>query len=259
MTANKIEYTVNQTTGVHKVILKGKKVRMTPIVQSGIYVADPFSSTIHRASSDKMGDFDACINGQWYGYDIGTNANQGLSILANDEVYGLSSPGLWSISQTQDYRWIPKLGDPTIEHYTGIGGLCPLIINKLPYGEINAYSRSNLKDPVLSGEPKSEHKPYLIQRSSKKFHDLNLAKNSGKVGFGIKSNGNVVIFLEENSTAKMSYYEFRNLFVAEGCIHAFACDGSDSVFLFLNKRWKVTAAFHKDNTQTSGIGFRIDD
>lgn len=260
MTANKIEYTVNQTTGVHKVILKGKKVRMTPIVQSGIYVADPFSSTIHRASSDKMGDFDACINGQWYGYDIGTNANQGLSILANDEVYGLSSPGLWSISQTQDYRWIPKLGDPTIEHYTGIGGLCPLIVNKLPYGEINAYSRSNLKDPKLSEEPKPEHKPYLIQRSSTKFAQLNtLAKNSGKVGFGIKSNGNVVIFLEENSTAKMSYYEFRNLFMTEGCIHAFACDGSDSVFLFLNKRWKVTAAFHKDNTQTSGIGFRIDD
>lgn len=264
MTANKIEYTVNQTTGVHKVILKGKKVRMTPIVQSGAALPARFSMTVENTVWQGNGEFDACINGQWYkrnlGMDfIGPDLNEGLSILANDEVYGLSSPGLWSISQTQDYRWIPKLGDPTIEHYTGIGGLCPLIINKLPYGEINAYSRSNLKDPVLSGEPRSEHKPYLIQRSSKKFHDLNLAKNSGKVGFGIKSNGNVVIFLEENSTAKMSYYEFRNLFMTEGCIHAFACDGSDSVFLFLNKQWKVTAGFHKDNTQTSGIGFRIDD
>lgn len=256
---SKIDYVFFKETGVHKVILKGKKVRMTPIVQYGIYLPDPFSSTVHRASSEKMGDFDACINGQWYGYNIGTNANQGLSILANDEVYGMPSSGLWSVSQTLDYQWIVKEGDPTTQHHTGIGGLCPLIINKLLYGEKNVYIKSDLKDVVLYGEPKPEHKKYLLQRSSKKFHDLNLASRSGKAGFGIKSNGHVVIFLEEDKTAKMSYYKFRNLFEGKGCINAFACDGSDSVFLYLNKKWKVRAALHKDNTQTSGIGFRIDD
>lgn len=259
-----IDYMFFKDTGIHKVVLKGKKVRMTPIVQYGIYLPDPFSSTVHRASSEKMGDFDVCINGQWYkknlGMDfIGPDLNEGLSILADDSIYGLPSSGLWSISQTLDYQWIVKEGDPTTQHHTGIGGLCPLIINKLLYGEKNVYTKSDLQDVVSYGEPKPEHKRYLLQRSSKKFHDLNLASRSGKVGFGIKSNGNVVIFLEEDKTAKMSYYKFRNLFEGEGCIHAFACDGSDSVFLYLNKKWKVKAAFHKDNTQTSGIGFRIDD
>ncbi|STZ62743.1 Uncharacterised protein [Moraxella lacunata] len=257
---SKIDYVFFKETGVHKVILKGKKVRMTPIVQYGIYLPDPFSSTVHRASSKKMGDFDACINGQWYGYNIGTNANQGLSILANDKVYGMPSSGLWSISQTLDYQWIVKEGDPTTQHHTGIGGLCPLIINSLLYGEKNVYTKSDLQDVVSYGEPKPEHKKYLIQRSSTKFSTLNSKSlGVGKIGFGIKSNGNVVIFLEEDKTAKMSYYKFRNLFEGEGCIHAFACDGSDSVFLYLNKKWKVRAALHKDNTQTSGIGFRIDD
>lgn len=259
-----IDYMFFKDTGIHKVVLKGKKVRMTPIVQYGIYLPDPFSSTVHRVSSEKMGDFDVCINGQWYkknlGMDfIGPDLNEGLSILADDSIYGLPSSGLWSISQTFDYQWIVKEGDPTTQHHTGIGGLCPLIINSLLYGEKNVYTKSDLKDVVSYGEPKPEHKRYLLQRSSKKFHDLNLALSAGKVGFGIKSNGNVVIFLEEDKTAKMSYYEFRGLFEDEGCIHAFACDGSDSVFLYLNKKWKVKAAFHKDNTQTSGIGFRIDD
>ncbi|AWY19331.1 hypothetical protein [Moraxella bovis] len=262
---SKIDYVFFKETGVHKVILKGKKVRMTPIVQYGIYLPDPFSSTVHRASSEKMGDFDVCINGQWYkinlGMDfIGPDLNEGLSILADDSIYGLPSPGLWSISQTLDYQWIVKEGDPTTQYHTGVGGLCPLIVNKLLYGEKNVYTKSDLKDVVSYGEPKPEHKRYLLQRSSKKFRQLNtLSKNSGKVGFGIKSNGHVVIFLEEDKTAKMSYYAFRDLFEGEGCIHAFACDGSDSVFLYLNKKWKVRAALHKDNTQTSGIGFRIDD
>ena len=259
MKNNKIEYVVDKITGLHKVVLKGRKVRMTPIVQTGTFVAEPFHATINRASSEKMGDFDACINGQWYGLAIGTAANQGLSILASDEIYGKSSPKLWSICQTENYEWVPKLGDPTTEYYTGIGGLCPLIVNGLAYGEVNVYNKKDLTNPILSGEPKPEHKPYLFQRSSRKFHDLNIASNAGKVGFGIKANGNVVIFLEENITAKMNYYAFRNLFIHERCMHAFACDGSDSVFLHLNKRWRVRAAVHKDNTQTSGIGFRIDD
>ncbi|STZ03663.1 hypothetical protein [Moraxella equi] len=32
-----------------------------------------------------------------------------------------------------------------------------------------------------------------------------------------------------------------------------------AILQYLNKKWKVRAALHKDNTQTSGIGFRIDD
>ena len=36
------------------------------------------------------------------------------------------------------------------------------------------------------------------------------------------------------------------------------CDGSDSVFLYYDNTWEVSASFIKNNTQTSGLGFRID-
>ena len=159
---------------------------------------------------------------------------------------------------------LPSLSLRFLQHsssnaYTGIEGLGPLIIDGLKYGEVNKYSSQSLVNPVLKGEPKASHRQYLIQRSAYKFQTLNTSNNKGKAGFGILENGSIVIIIEEDNTAKLTYYQFRDLFIARNCIHALACDGSDSVFLYYNQNWIIEASLIKNNTQTSGIGFRIDE
>ena len=241
--------------GVHIVTLPGSSIRMTPILQRGTSVPWHFRHTVEEAQ--EKGGFDVCINAQWYDLSLGTTGNEGIAVLGTGERYGSSFPSLWSVSQTSNYKWVVQYGDPPSNAYTGIGGLCPLVVDNLKYGENNQYSLQ-LVNSVPRGEPLARHRQFLTQRSSARFAALNIAKNKGKAGFGILLDGSIVVIVEQDDTAKLTYYEFRELFVERNCIHAMGCDGSDSVFLYYDNTWEVSASFIKNNTQTSGLGFRID-
>lgn len=67
------------------------------------------------------------------------------------------------------------LGDPiTSDKPTAaFGDIGPLIINDLPYGSTNLYKKNTSKNAPLTGDPPSQLKKDLVQRSSKKFSQFN--------------------------------------------------------------------------------------
>lgn len=162
------------------------------------------------------------------------------------------------IAQKLDYSWSAGMGDiPKNQNLrTGVGGLCPLVINGLKYGVSNLYSKS-IPEAALHGEPKVAHRPFLTQRSSKTYKDLfDLSNNAGRTGFGVTASGDVIVVVKEHGKPASDFNSFRDIFIRMKCIHAVACDGSDSVFLWYNGKFIVTAAENKNETQTSGVGFR---
>lgn len=186
--------------------------------------------------------------------------NQGFALLGTSKRYGNSSPLMFYIAQKIDYSWHAGQGDvPEKGFYTGIGGLCPLVVNGLKYGIKNLYSKK-LQNPILIGEPNPQHKPYLIQRSNRKYLDLHGADNkAGRAGLGFDKNGNLIIIIQQHGAGgQVSYDGFRDMFISFGCISALSVDGSDSVFLWHDKKFQFKAAEDKDETQIIGIGIRAE-
>lgn len=264
---SKVEFT--QKDGFHIIIIKGKS-RFIPIVREE---EELFSDTVIRAQS--KANLTVCINASWYdltalgkadavaGYDpvpAKETSNQGIALLGTGKRHGKSSPLMFYIAQKTDYSWYVGQGDvPKQGFYTGIGGLCPLVINGLKYGIKNIYSKQ-LKDPILNGEPHPQHKSYLIQRSNDKYVGLHKADNrSGRGGLGFDKNGNLIIVVQQHGAGgQVSYDGFRDMFISFGCVSAVSVDGSDSVFLWYDKKFQFEAAEIKNETQTLGIGIRAE-
>jgi hypothetical protein len=182
--------------------------------------------------------------------------NEGIVKISN-KLYGHSSPKMHFIAQRKDYTWLVGQGDPTLSEYeTAVGGLCPLIVRGLKFGDGNLYSKQ-LSDAQLIGNPLPDHAPYLIQRNNKKFAGLSKEPISkGKAGFGIRNDGSVVIMVQPDGGQGMSYSSFRDSFINYGCNTAVCSDGSDSVFLTYGEIFLEKAGYFKDSTQTIGIGFK---
>ena len=104
--------------------------------------------------------------------------------------------------------------------------------------------------------PLPQHKKYLTQRSNSKYAALHAGDNrSGRAGLGVSATGEVIIVAQENGTGGATTYDdFRDIFVKNGCVNAGSTDGSDSVFLWYDGKFKFTAGNDKDESQTIGRG-----
>jgi hypothetical protein len=250
---------------LHIIHITGK-CRLVPIIRTD---EEKFSETIQRTI--EKGKFYATINGCWYGLTIQSKIgavignptmsegtlNEGIVKISN-KLYGNSSPLMYYIAQRKDYTWLVGQGDPTLSEYyeTAVGGLCPLIIRGLKFGDGNLYSKQ-LSNARLTGNPLPDHAPYLIQRNDNKFAGLSkLVISKGKAGFGIKNDGSIVIMVQPDGGQAMSYSSFRDSFINYGCNTAVCSDGSDSVFLTHGEIFLEKAGYFKDPSQTIGIGFK---
>lgn len=254
----------------HIVTITGKS-RFVPIIRE---TEELFSETVLR--SQKLANFTVCINGSWYDIDksgyaetaIGNAVhpnkitNQGIALRANGIPLGKSSPDLFYFAQKNDGSFEIGLGDPSSKkgHNTGLGGLCPLIHNGVRYGSKNIYkNQDKLSNPVINGEPKKEHIPYLIQRSSNKYISLASGENrrKGRAGIGFTAKGELVIIVQEDGKVGITtFHNFSDLFAKKGCTNACALDGSDSVFLWYGGKFIFEAGRMKNATQVTGIGIR---
>lgn len=258
--------------GDYHVFICKAKVRLTPIIREE---EELFSETVLR--SQKAAKFTLCINGSWYGSTkdgivdafVGNDPvpaketiNEGIALRGDGKPLGRSSPLMPYIAQKRDYSFEMGIGDPSPNkgHFTGIGGLCPLIINGLKYGETNLYNRE-LRGAVLNGEPKEAHKPFLIQRSSSRYAALlnNTDKTAGRAGIGFTPTNDLIIIVQEHGTGGgTTFDQFRDLFISKGCKNACAVDGSDSVFLWYGGKVLFKAGNFKNLTQVTGIGIRAE-
>lgn len=227
----------------HIVIIKGN-IRLTPIIRED---EELFSTTTLR--SQRLANFNICINASWYDIPyayypeaaLGNPVhpkhitNEGIALRANGTPLGKTSPKMFYFAQKKDYTFEIGIGDPSGKkgHRTGIGGLCPLVYNGLKYGSTNQYrNTSQLVQPEIYGEPKPEHREYLIRRSNSKYQGLlEQDNNKGRIGIGFTPKGELIIIAQEDGTGgNTTFNEFRDLFVKKGCLNACAMDGSDSVF-----------------------------
>lgn len=149
-------------------------------------------------------------------------------------------------------------GDPPLEK-CAIGGLGPLIINKLPYGSKNVYRPGVPPGAPLIGDPGSVYSPYLLQRSSAHFAKVAaFSKRSGKVIFALNRESDVLLALVQpnDSKAGMSWDQVRDKLVSVATDDAVFLDGSDSALLVLKGVFVIQQDEIKNELTTVGLGFR---
>ncbi|WP_051880691.1 hypothetical protein [Buttiauxella noackiae] len=252
------------------------KCKLVPIVRKDADLngnEELFSDTIKRAQA--FGKFEVCTNACWFdvtslgksdallGDDpVSANEtiNQGIALMGTGERYGNSSPLMMYAAQSNNLSWEFGSGDvPTSGFYTGIGGMCPLIINGLKYGTGNKYSKK-IDEAIIFGKPREQDVPFLTQRNNNKYAALEKAAAAmpgmGKVGFGVTSKGKCYVAVQSHYNPGMSFNDFRGIFLAFNCINAVAGDGSDSVFMYRDNVFVVESAHNKVELMTIGLGFK---
>lgn len=225
------------------------------------------------------------INGSWYdvSYATAINATTTTGPIASDETTNLgliykngtissgksAKDGYFisfirdSIFKNPDLRLAFKmgLGDPPAadKPSAAFGDIGPLIINDLPYGSINIYDNSSPKNLPLTGEPPSQFKKLLKQRSSRKFAQFDAKDKSdgylkGKTCIGISSS-KIFIGVQQDGIKGPSLGGVRDYFIKQGCRYAAFFDGSDSSMLFENGKFTVSMGEDKNQLCTVGILF----
>jgi len=146
-------------------------------------------------------------------------------------------------------------GNPPTNVAVAFGRLGPLIINGLPYGTQNLYKEGAPADAPLIGEPPTNAKDFLIQRSSAKYTSFYEKGNSvGKTIIGV-SKTTIYIIVQEHGSGGYSLNAIRDYLIKEGCVHAVFFDGSDSSMLFESGNFLVKQGENKDDTCVVGIRF----
>lgn len=153
------------------------------------------------------------------------------------------------------------MGDPPSKDKptAAFGDVGPLIINDLPYGSINLYQKDADKKAPLTGEPPSEFRTDLIQRSSKKFSQFDVKDKSdgytkGKTCIGVSSS-KLIIGVQKDGIKGPSLGGIRDYFLKQKCRYAAFFDGSDSAMLFENGKFTISMGNDKNELCTAGILF----
>lgn len=151
-------------------------------------------------------------------------------------------------------------GNPPLNCSSAFGGLGPLIINGLLYGNSNLYTKNAPKEAPKVGDP-GQYRKYLNQRNSAKYSaferkDIDSNHTLGKTCIGINEDGIYIISQEEGDTNGMSIQRIRNYLYKNKCKHALFFDGSDSSLFFEKGSFVVKQGENKDETCTVGILFK---
>lgn len=256
----------------------GHKCQLIPIVRQDSDAIDPsegesFPDTVRREQKNRK--IDICTNACWYDLSLNGKSdvflgddpvsanettNQGTALLPSNKRYGNPSPLMAYVAQKEDLTWVFGMGDiPDNGFYTGIGGMCPLIINGLKYGDGNKYSKV-IDGSNIVGEPREQDREFLIQRNNNKYVALLEASRDtpgiGKIGFGITPEGKCYVAVQAHQNPGMTFDDFRDIFINFGCNNAVSGDGSDSVFMFRDGDFVVKSNELKELTMTFGVGFK---
>lgn len=137
-----------------------------------------------------------------------------------------------------------------------IGGCGPLILNSMPYGEINKFS--NEIKGRQTGEPIPKNKPFLTQRSNATFRAANqLHPTKGKtiIAHSQIYNKLLIIVLPDNKM-ELTFTDLKDKLLSIAIDNAVFLDGSNSSLLMVDGKFLATADQNKDETNTVGVGFK---
>lgn len=236
--------------GIKSFILTGSI--MTPFISG--------DKTLSQAgiSMDNPKTIEFTINAQFLegGY-FGNGNNQGKSYAKGKSLGGSSQKEWYYISQDAKGGYSFGKGDPPSASYNAVGGARPLIINGLPYGEFNKYTKDAPKNLLQKGDPGEKYRKYLTQRSAAYFPQQNRV-DVGKTLIGYNNkNQKVIIIVQEDDTDGYSLDAFRNYLFKNGYTNALSFDGSNSSLLIVDKNVIIENAPYKNRTTDSGVTFSV--
>lgn len=256
-------------------------VELFPIVRSG---EESFTDTASRAL--RKFDLDIVVNGAFYGFLGGggypllspvtpinpdSTLTEGLVVGSGVRLAGRSAPDMAYFAKVVQadgsvgYRF--GTGDPPIRSsIAAFGGAMPLIIDGLPYGEINRYSglsRSDLAIAPVTGDP-GKFRGSLVQRSNATFggfvskYERGGDFSTGKVivAYNSQSGAFKIAVQPDGASSGRSLGAIRNNLIRQGYDNAVAYDGSSSATLVTSRGTVFSPAPYKNNTIGTGIGFR---
>lgn len=183
----------------------------------------------------------------------------GLLIDNSRTIGGRSSPDMFYAAlmqgPTTGYQF--DQGDPTTAGMrSAIGGLGPLIIKGLKYGNGNQY-RPGTTGPA-TGPPPAGAAANLTQRNNKTYiAAARFPDTGGKVVIAYNSARARILVVVHPDGAKpgISLDALRDKLAGVGVDNAVFLDGGSSVLLNVGGAWHARPATYKDRTNTIGVGF----
>jgi hypothetical protein len=209
------------------------------------------------------------VNVSTYTYIIGDDPvdpsdvqPDGQVVESSRVVSGRSSPQMFYIAQGQApiFVYYFNSGDPSVSGYykplTAMGGLGPIIINDLKYGDGNLYKPGT--DGPGTGDPGSAA-PNLIQRNNNTYASLNgkgASKGKAVVAQCFAQKKLLVLAQPNGASTGITLDDLRDKLVAAGVENAVFLDGSDSVTFYAQGSIQIAPGKNKDRTIPAGLGFR---
>lgn len=184
-------------------------------------------------------------------------------VVENDRIVDGSSHSSTFYTSYDDGEFAFGQGNPPVNSDLAFGGAYyPFIINGLPYGAQNEYSKGVPSGAPQTGEPGSKHKDYMTQRSSRAMGNLSEeGTDTGIPVFGVsKQHGFALLMVRnhnEGDEGALTIEEMRDLLIRLGVENAIGFDGSTSTTLVADSTVLEDPASVKDNTMPYGMGFRL--
>ncbi|MDX2036953.1 MAG: phosphodiester glycosidase family protein [Isosphaeraceae bacterium] len=240
-----------------------------------IRTADEYFTTFVDREAVKQG-VEVVVNGNYYDVNktamfwgvLGTSSDasntspEGRLVQDQRIIGGNAQPNRFYVAQRAAQRWEFGFGDPpSADTRCAIGGLGPLIINGLKYGDGNTYSAGASSSAPATGEPSPADKPYLTQRNNENFKDYHRqGARRGKTIIGHASSDGKIIVLHQRDTAStgISLEALRDKLYACGVDNAVFLDGGNSSFLWVNRVWHTKPGDNKNYTNVVGVAFDVE-
>lgn len=242
-------------------------IKMVPFVR---LAEELFETTAKRESTNKK--LKVVINGPTYGltkagyFDAmmgsdpvpADNTLQQGNVIYNKKVIGGSKSNMYYVANyvAKPVKYKFAQGAAPTDADAALGNMGPLIVNKLPFGQVNKYNPPQPK-AVRVGQPKPAYQKSLIQRSNARFAAMaNSPDPVGKIVIGYrKDKQQLLIIIQPHGSKGINISGLRGLALHLGLDSAVYLDGSDSVMLMMDDNILISQASNKNETNVTGVGF----
>lgn len=170
----------------------------------------------------------------------------------------LSGPPAPGQTQASMRAYESGFGDPpqapTVRE--ALGGLGPMIIRGLRYGDGNRYRPGAPATPA-TGQPPAASLPYLIQRNNNTFVSAaQRPRATGKTILGYAPDRDtILVVVQQDGSSGQTLETIRDRLFELSFTDAVFLDGSDSSCLWFDGSWRIMPGEDKDETNTIGVAF----
>lgn len=177
------------------------------------------------------------------------------------QIAGSSSSGKFYFSQNVCGldRFSSGRGDPPPSSCAAVGGLAPIVVDGLPYGTTNMYSKGAPPGAPATGDVDQKYRKYLLQKSNAMFTALQgRGRTVGKVAVGYSSaKQKLKLVVEADGDVKgIDAERVRTMFTIDSMDNAVFMDCSNSATLWFDGSFEVKPSRHKDEYLDVAVGFK---